>query len=96
MHVGFAGGAIRCFALKPIGLARHERVCSQLVDLQLLQCWIRWLAFWCRRWVAWMDVVAAASRCPLMGMYASLVFDRYFATLLYSYILLYRYYGSVF
>ena len=25
-----------------------------------------------------MDVVAAASRCPLMGMSAFLVFDRYF------------------
>ena len=26
-----------------------------------------------------MEVVAAASRCPLMGMSALLVFDRYFA-----------------
>ena len=43
-----------------------------LTDLLRLQWWIRWLEVWWSRRVAWLDVVAAASLCPLMGMSASL------------------------
>ena len=43
-----------------------------LTDLLRLQWRIRWPEVWCSRRVAWLDVVAAASLCPLMGMSASL------------------------
>ena len=45
-----------------------------LSGLRRLQCWISLLEPGWRRWVAWLDVVAAALRCPLMDMSASMVF----------------------
>ena len=60
-----------------------------LTGLRRLQCWISLLEPGWSRWVAWLDVVAAALRCPLMDMSASIVFNWYSATVLYSYILLF-------
>ena len=42
-------------------------------DLRRPQCWIRLLEHGWSRWVAWLDVVAAASRCPLVRMSAFMV-----------------------
>ena len=47
-----------------------------LTDLRRLQCWISLLQLGWSRWVACLDVVVAASRCPLMGMSALMVFGR--------------------